>query len=101
MSENNPAAPGRKQGKYILRLYIAGTAPNSLMALANLNAISKAYLIEGYNLEIIDILESPLRAIQDGILATPTLVKVSPPPETRAFGNLSDRDQVLAMLGLL
>jgi circadian clock protein KaiB len=83
-----------------LRLYVAGNAPNSLRAIANLNAIFREYLPDGnYELETIDILAEPLRALQDNILLTPTLVKLSA-PKVSIVGDLSKREAVLQALGL-
>ena len=50
------------------------------MARANLADIRQAYQWDDYELEIVDILQSPLRAFQDGILVTPTLVRLCPQP---------------------
>jgi hypothetical protein len=38
--------------------------------------------------------------LQDGILVTPMLVKIEPPPERRVLGSLHDRPRLLAILGL-
>ena len=83
-----------------MRLYIANSAPNSLKAIANLEAICKKHLQEGFKLEIIDVLQFPLRALADGILVTPSLAKVSSAPAAKIFGNLSDRSNVLHALGI-
>ena len=84
----------------VLRLYIAEGAPNSVRAVANLEAICKKHLQDSFKLEIIDVLEFPLRALADGILVTPSLSKVSPSPAARIVGNLSDRSNVLQALGI-
>jgi len=84
----------------VLRLYIAGEASNSKSALANLKAICQEYLGDRYQLEIVDILDEPLRALADGILVTPTLLKLSPSPVEKIIGNLSEREKVLLALGL-
>jgi circadian clock protein KaiB len=86
--------------KLILRLYIARDAPNSARAITNLAAICKQYLHGRFKLEIIDVLESPLRALADGILVTPSLAKISPSPAARIVGNLSDRSSVIQALGI-
>lgn len=83
-----------------MRLYIAGAGPNSVQAVANLQAICREYLAGGHQLEIIDILEHPLRAMSDGILVTPSLNKLSPLPVAQILGNLNDRPKVLLALGL-
>ena len=83
-----------------LRLYVAGRAPNSVMAIANLQAICQQYLKGAYKLEIVDVCEQPRRALADGVLVTPSLAKVSPAPSSTIIGNLSDTGSVLAALGL-
>lgn len=80
-----------------LRLYVAGGAPNSLTARANLATLAAALGHPG--LEIVDVLDDPVRALTDGILVTPTLVKIAPSPVCRIIGNLSDARRVLALLG--
>ena len=84
----------------VMCLYVAGRAPNSVKAIANLEAICRRHLKSGYKLEIVDVCEHPLRALSDGILVTPSLTKASPAPASNVIGNLSDTDSVLAALGL-
>ena len=84
----------------MFRLYIAGEAPNSRIAIANLAEIRKIYQLDPYELEIVDILVEPLRAFKDGILVTPTLVRLCPEPVCKIVGNLSERSKVLDALGL-
>lgn len=93
---------GQTDGRVIeMCLYIAGEAPNSLRALNTLRGLLEKYLKpEQYHLEIIDILEIPLRALQDHILVTPTLLKTAPLPATHIIGDLSDRASVLLALGI-
>jgi circadian clock protein KaiB len=83
-----------------LRLYVAGRAPNSVKAIANLEAICQQHLKGGYHLEIVDVCEQPQRALADGIIVTPSLAKVAPAPVSNVIGNLSDTGSVLAALGL-
>ena len=83
-----------------LRLYIAGGAPNSAKAIANLEAICKRYLKDAYQLEVVDVCEQPLRALSDRVVVTPSLTKLSPGVPSSIVGNLSDASSVLAMLGL-
>jgi circadian clock protein KaiB len=84
----------------VMRLYVAVGAPNSIKAIANIEAICKEHLPDGYKLEIIDVLEFPQRALADGIVVTPSLSKISPSPGAKVVGNLSDRSSVLYALGL-
>ena len=87
-------------GFVTLRLYIVGGAPNSVEAIANLEAICKEHLKAGYRLEVVDVLEHPRRAIAEGVLVTPSLTKLSPRPTANVVGNLSDRNKVVRALGL-
>jgi circadian clock protein KaiB len=82
-----------------LRLYVAGSAPNSLRAIDNLKAICEEHFFAGHELEIVDLLAEPKRALADGIVVTPTLVKLSPLPVQRLVGSLGDADQLLLTLG--
>jgi circadian clock protein KaiB len=80
-----------------LRLYVAGNAPNSLLAIANAKAICDQHF-PAHELEIVDLLKHPRRALADGIIVTPTLLKLLPIPEQRLIGNLSDTSEVLLTL---
>jgi circadian clock protein KaiB len=82
----------------VLRLYVAGSAPNSLNAIANAKAICDVHFAAGHKLEIVDMLQQPLRALADGIIVTPTLLRLLPLPVRRVIGNLSDTAQVLLTL---
>jgi len=84
-----------KRGALRLRLYVAGHAPNSVRAIANAKAICHEHFASGHDLEIVDLLEHPQRALDDGIIVTPTLLKLLPLPVQRVIGNLSDTNQVL------
>ncbi|MFZ1640342.1 MAG: circadian clock KaiB family protein [Candidatus Contendobacter sp.] len=84
----------------VMRLYVAGGAPNSVQAIANLEAICQQYLKGHYQLEIVDVFEQPLRALADGVIVTPSLTKLSPLPAVQVVGNLSDKNKVLLALGL-
>ena len=81
-----------------LRLYIAGHAPNSVLAIANCRAICDEHFAAGHELEIVDLLDHPKRAVADGIIVTPTLLKLLPLPVQRVIGTLSDTNQVLQAL---
>ncbi len=83
----------------VLRLYIAGEAPNSVRAVANLRSLCKEHYAATHELEIVDMLVQPLRALADGIIVTPTLLKLSPLPIRRLIGDLSDTERVLTTLG--
>jgi len=81
-----------------LRLYVAGNAPNSVRATTNCRAICDQHFPSQHELEIVDVLAHPHRGLADGIIVTPTLLKLLPLPAQRVIGNLSDTQQVLLVL---
>lgn len=89
----------KRQPALKLRLYVAGNAPNSLRAIENLKTFCADELFDGHELEIVDLLKEPLRALADGIVVTPTLIKLSPSPAARVIGNLSDPEKLKVTLG--
>jgi circadian clock protein KaiB len=84
----------------VLRLYVAGDAPNSARARANLRRLLADVDPARYRLEVIDCLEEPMRALGDGVLVTPTLMRVDPPPPQVVVGTLSALDRVADALEL-
>lgn len=80
-----------------LRLYVAAGAPNSERALANLKQIREEHL-GVCTVEVVDVFEAPERALADGVLVTPTLLRVSPLPVRRIIGDLGRVESVLGAL---
>jgi circadian clock protein KaiB len=93
-------ANDQPKGAYVFRLYLAGGAPNSVRAFANLYSICRKHFPGCHRIEVIDVLKEPLRALAEAILVTPTVVKLSPLPEQQIIGDLSEEDEVLRALGL-
>lgn len=85
---------------FAFRLYIAGDAPNSLLAMANLAQLCETHLPDRHSIEIVDVLLDPKRALRESILLTPTLVTDSPYPGHRIVGTLSNIEPILQILGL-
>ena len=90
------AASGRTSLR--LRLYVSGNAPNSARAVLNIKALCQARFPSAHELEIVDILTAPERALTDGIIVSPTLLKLAPAPVARVNGDLSDTARVLLAL---
>lgn len=89
-----------KEDVWYLRLYVAGQAPKSLHALANLKKLCEEHLAGHYEIEVVDLVECPALAQSDNILAVPTLVRRLPEPMRRIIGDLSDPERVLISLRL-
>ena len=85
---------------FTFRLYVAGDAPNSLQAIANLTQLCETHLADRYEIEIVDVLLDPKRALTEAIFMTPTLVSDSPYPGHRIVGTLSHTEPILQILGL-
>ncbi len=82
-----------------LRLYITGQTPRSEQAVANLTQICEEQFGDQCDLDIVDVLEHPELAEEEKIIATPTLIRLSPSPCCRIIGDLSDREKVMMGLG--
>jgi len=87
-------------GKYVLRLYIAGMNQKSMQAIDNIKHICEEYLPGKYQLDVIDIYQFPIFAKDGQIVAAPTLIKELPPPLKKLIGSMSDTERVLVGLDL-
>jgi circadian clock protein KaiB len=90
----------RESAEYVLRLYVAGSTPQSGRAIKNLKTICDAHLLGRYVLTVVDLYQEPARAMQDQIVVAPTLIRLSPAPVRRLVGDLSKAERVLAALDL-
>ena len=88
------------KGRYLLRLYVAGTTPRSAQAIANLKEICEEHLAGRYDLEVIDVYQQPVLGKGEQIIAAPTLIKKLPPPVRKLIGDMSDREKVLIGLDI-
>lgn len=86
--------------KYILRLFVTGATPNSVRAIKNLKQICETYCKGKYELEIIDIFQTPLLAKDEQVIAVPLLIKKFPLPEKKLVGDMSNKEKVLKGLGI-
>ena len=91
----------KQEGKYYLRLSVAGATARSRQALRRVYQICEAELKDNYVLEVIDVYQQPELTREDQIVATPTLVKYLPLPMRRFIGNLSNTTGTFFGLGPL
>jgi circadian clock protein KaiB len=87
-----------RKPRYRLRLYIAGPGAYATRARQNLDAYASAAGIE-FDLELIDLRKDPGKAATDGIVVTPTLIKLSPAPRAMVIGDLADARKMASALG--
>ncbi len=90
----------RQKETYVLRLYITGTTPQSIRAVANVKTICEEHLHGSYELEVIDLYQQPKLAKGEQIIAAPTLIKKLPLPLRRIIGDMSKAERVLVGLDL-
>ena len=86
--------------KLQLTLYISGKTARSERTIASLRRMLDEQSGIDYELSICDVVEEPQTAEKEKVLATPTLVLVSPPPPRRIVGDLFPAEKVLVHLGL-
>ena len=99
LSELSAFAP--EKGKQELRLYVAGSTPQSSRAITNLKTICETHLKDRYDLTVVDLYEDIERAADDQIDVTPTLIRQWPLPVRRLAGGLSQTQRVLEALNLI
>jgi len=105
--KNNGAAPAKKtratpfkRPVWELRLYVAGMTPTSIRAFENLKRLCEEHMHGAYKIQVVDLLERPLLARGDQIIAVPTLVRRLPTPVKKIIGDLSNTERVLVGLDL-
>lgn len=79
-------------------MYVAGETQNSCKAIANLKSFCLLNFAGRFEIEVVDVFKDPIRALEDKILLTPTLVRVAPLPVLKVIGSLSDSEPLLNLL---
>jgi circadian clock protein KaiB len=95
-----PLLMDHQNDKYVLRLYVAGSTPQSSRAITNIKTICDSHLKDQYLLTVVDLYEQKERAQDDQIEVAPTLIRRLPLPVRRLVGDLSQTERVLAALDL-
>jgi circadian clock protein KaiB len=90
-----------RRATFKFRLYVAGGAENSVLAISNLNALCRTRLAGRFEIEIVDVFREPKRALADAIFMTPTLVKLGPAPAVKIVGTLNNMQPLLVALDLI
>ena len=86
--------------RHRLVLFVNGASPLSAAAVKNLRALCDEYLSDRYELTVVDVHQHPDLAIDQSVIAVPTLVRERPAPVRLLVGDMSDPDRVLRGLGL-
>ena len=105
---NDGAAHGKKPNArpfkrplWELRLYVAGMTPTSIRAFENLKRFCEEHMHGAYKIQVVDLLERPMLARGDQIIAVPTLVRRLPTPVKKIIGDLSNTERVLVGLNIV
>ena len=86
---------GESRPRFVLRLFVAGATEHSKNAISNVKRVCDEHIKGRYELQIIDVYQTPVLAVSENIVATPTLVL--PPPLRRVIGNLSHERVMVGM----
>ena len=73
-----------------LRLYVSEGSISSATAVKNVERLRHALPDLDLEIEVVDVRHDPEVTERDRILATPTLLKLAPPPARRILGDLGD-----------
>ena len=88
-------APPPCSPRFVLRLFVAGATEQSKNAISNVKRVCEKHIKDRYELQIIDVYQTPVLAVSENIVATPTLVL--PTPLRRVIGNLSHERVMVGM----
>ncbi|MBU0992712.1 MAG: circadian clock protein KaiB [Proteobacteria bacterium] len=84
---------------YEFRMFISGDTVGNKKMVADITSYLTRQFGNEYDFQVVDVIKNPHSARLDGILATPSLVKVNPPMR-KIFGDLSDVEKVFERLNL-
>src|SRR5947207_635246 len=84
----------------VLRLYVTGRTQSAAQAIATVTALQQDLGSERVTLDVIDVLDNPVAALNDDVYATPTVIRIKPGPTRRVFGNLASKEMLLVGLQL-
>lgn len=84
----------------VLRLYVTGRTQSAARAIDTVSALQQQLGADRVRVEIIDVLEDPVSAVNDDVYATPTIFRVKPEPVRRLFGNIAAVEMLMTGLQL-
>jgi circadian clock protein KaiB len=77
----------------VFKIFIAGLTTRNKDLIASFREACANKLGEGYQIQVVDILKSPIVADEKKILATPTIIREAPFPERRIIGDFRESSQ--------
>jgi len=94
----HPLPPVEQQ---LYRLYVSSASPVSSRAVVNARRFFERHLPGQHRLHVLDIATHVASARDDQIIASPTLIRMSPLPRRRFIGDMSDTARLRESLGLV
>jgi circadian clock protein KaiB len=82
------------------RLYVSAASPASSRAMVNARKFFQHHLPGAHRLDVLDFADHVDVARADQFIASPTLIRLSPLPQRRLIGDLSDAERLRRTLGL-
>ncbi len=94
------AGPSRHElaASYVLHLFVSGNSQSTERTLKRIHTLLERNLPAAYTLKVIDVFQHPEQAEREQVSATPTLLRVFPPPSRRIVGEFDDPQRVLQIL---
>ena len=86
--------------KFKLKLYVTGLTPAATQAIESVRALELRLGPDRTAIEIIDVLDNPVAALDDDVYATPTLFRIQPAPVRRVFGAFTSVQALINNLDL-
>jgi len=83
----------------LYRLYVSAASPVSSRAVVNARRFFEQHLPGQHRLQVLDISDHVASARVDQVVASPTLIRISPLPQRRFIGDMSDTDRLRVSLG--
>ena len=96
----DPQAFDSGRAEHCFRLYVSTASPLSQRAIAKARGQLQQLLPDRHSLAIVSIADHVDAARADQVIVSPTLLRVSPLPQRRFIGDLSDSDRLRQGLGL-
>lgn len=89
----------KEDGKLLLTLYIVSLNTEFKLLIEQLSTVLAATYRPGYwQLDVVEVLDMPEKALSQNIFATPMLVRDLPAPVLKLLGNLSKMPAVIASI---
>lgn len=82
-----------------LSLYVAGDDADVRELVSVVQGhLNRSALADQYLLEVVDVLSTPERALEQDVFATPTLVRHSPLPMVKLIGDFRQVEQLISLI---